>query len=94
MVPSQSCYKKGHLTKVYPTDSEKEAIVDFLKNHEKLYDKNSEHFKDKPRKESYGRSQQPQQVTSPTIALGCSSVDQQVMDQFTQIRTMLSSFLR
>ena len=39
---------------------------------------------------------QPQQVTSLTTASGRSSVDQQVMDQFTQIRTMvtmLSSFL-
>ena len=33
----------------------------------------------------------PQQVTSPTVALGRSSVDQQ--DQFTQVRSMLSSFL-
>ena len=36
---------------------------------------------------------QPQQVTSLTVASGCSSVDQQVMDQFTQMRSMLSSFL-
>ena len=36
---------------------------------------------------------QPQQVMRPTAALGCSSVDQQVMDQFTQMRSMLSSFL-
>ena len=36
---------------------------------------------------------QPPQVTSPTTASGPSSVDQQVMDQFTQMRTMLSSFL-
>ena len=35
---------------------------------------------------------QPQQVTSPTTA-GYSLVPQQVMDQFTQMRTMLSSFL-
>ena len=37
---------------------------------------------------------QPQQVTHPTAASGCSSVDQQAMDQFTQMRTMLSSFHR
>ena len=37
---------------------------------------------------------QPQQVTSPTVASGRSSVDQRVMDQFTQMRSMLSSFLR
>ena len=36
---------------------------------------------------------QPQQVMSPTTASGCPSVSHQVMDQFTQMRTMLSSFL-
>ena len=36
---------------------------------------------------------QPQHVTSPAAASGCFSVDQQVADQFTQMRTMLSSFL-
>ena len=37
---------------------------------------------------------QPQQVTSPTSASRCSLDDQQDIDQFTQMRTMLSSFLR
>ena len=49
--PSQSHYKKGHMTKLYLTDSEKEAIVNFVKNHKELYNKTSEHFKDKARKE-------------------------------------------
>ena len=35
--PSQLCYKKGHMTNVYLTDSDKEAIVDFVKDHEELY---------------------------------------------------------
>ena len=35
-----------------------------------------------------------QQVTRLTAAAGHSLVDQQVMDQFTQMRTILSSFLR
>ena len=34
---------------------------------------------------------QPQQVTSPTAASRHYSVNQQVMDQFTQMRSMLSS---
>ena len=34
---------------------------------------------------------QPQQVTSPTTASGPSSVDHQVVDQFTQMRSMLAS---
>ena len=37
---------------------------------------------------------QPQQVTSPTATSRHSSVDQQVMDQFTWMSTMLSLFLR
>ena len=48
---SQSHYKKGHMTNVYLNDSKAEAIVDFVKDHKELYDKTSEHFKDKVRKE-------------------------------------------
>ena len=33
------------------TDSDEEANVDFVKDHETLYDKTSKHFKDKARKE-------------------------------------------
>ena len=44
-----SRHKKGHMTNIYLTDSDKEAIVDFVKDHEKLYDKPN--FKDKARKE-------------------------------------------
>ena len=29
--------KKGHMTKIYSTESDEEAIVDFVKDHE-LYD--------------------------------------------------------
>ena len=47
---SQSHYKKGQMTNIYLTDSE-EAIVDFVKDNEELYNKTSEHFKDKERKE-------------------------------------------
>ena len=36
---------------------------------------------------------QPQQVTTSTAASGHSSVDRQVMDQFTQMRSMVSLFL-
>ena len=47
---SQSRYKKGHMTNIYLTDSDKEALLDFLKDYEELYDKINEHFKDKARK--------------------------------------------
>ena len=46
--PSQSLYKKRHMIL---TDSDKEAIVAFVKEQETLYDKTSGHFKDKARKE-------------------------------------------
>ena len=39
------------MTNIYLTDPDAEAIVDFVKDHEELYDKNNEHFKDKARKE-------------------------------------------
>ena len=40
------------MTKIYLTDLNEEAIVDFVKDHEKLNYKINELFKDKPRKES------------------------------------------
>ena len=39
------------MTNIYLTDSDEEAIVDFVKDHVDLYDKTNEHFKDKARKE-------------------------------------------
>ena len=48
---SQSCYKKVHMTNIYLTVSDEEAIVDFVKDHEELYYKTNKHFKDKARKE-------------------------------------------
>ena len=40
------------MTNVYLADSEEEAIVDFVKDHNELYNKTSKHFKDKARKGS------------------------------------------
>ena len=45
----QSRSKKGHIMNIYLTDSDEEAIVDFVEDHEWLY-KTNEHFKDKARK--------------------------------------------
>ena len=36
---------------IYLTDSNEEAIVDFVKDHKELYDKTNEHFKEKARQE-------------------------------------------
>ena len=48
---SESHYRKGHITNINLTDSDEEGTVDFVKDHKELYDKTSEHFKDKARKE-------------------------------------------
>ena len=40
----------SHVTNIYLTDSDEEAIVYFVKDHKELYDKTNEHFKDKVRK--------------------------------------------
>ena len=45
-----SRHKKGHMTNIYLSDSDDEAIVDFVKDQEELYDKTNEHFKDNARK--------------------------------------------
>ena len=47
---SQSQYTKGHMTNIYLTDLDEEAIVDFVKDYEELYNKTNDHFKDKARK--------------------------------------------
>ena len=48
---SQSRYEKVHMTNIYLTDSDEEAIVDFVKDHKELYKKTNELFEDKARKE-------------------------------------------
>ena len=35
----QSRNKKGHMMKIYLSDSDEEAIVDFVKDHKEIYDK-------------------------------------------------------
>ena len=39
------------MTNIYLTDSNEEAIVNFVKDHEEMNNKTNEHFKDKARKE-------------------------------------------
>ena len=43
--------KKGQMKSIFLSDSDKEAIVEFVKQHKELYDKTNEKFKDKQRKE-------------------------------------------
>ena len=43
--------KKGQMTNIYLTDSDEEAIVDFIKDYEELYNKTNKHLKEKARKD-------------------------------------------
>ena len=48
---TQSRHKKGQMMSIFLSDSDEEAIVDFVKQHKELYDKTHAKFKDKQRKE-------------------------------------------
>ena len=36
--------RKGHMLNIYLTDSDEEAIVDFVQDHEELFSKTNVHF--------------------------------------------------
>ena len=46
-----SRHKNGHVMNIYLTDSDEEAIVDFISDHKELYNKTNDLFKDKARKQ-------------------------------------------
>ena len=48
---TQSIQKKGQMNSIFLSYSDKEAIVEFVKQHEELYDKTNDSFKDKQKKE-------------------------------------------
>ena len=48
---TQSRYKKGQMKSIFLSDSDEEAIVEFVKQHKELYDKTNDSFKDKRKKE-------------------------------------------
>ena len=48
---TQSRQKKGQMKSIFLSDSDEEAIVEFIKRHEELYDKTNDSFKDKQKKE-------------------------------------------
>ena len=47
---AHSRHKKGHMTNIYLTDSHEEAVVDFVKDHEDLYDKAMNTLRTRPGK--------------------------------------------
>ena len=48
---TQSRQKKGQMKSISLSDSDEEAIVEFVKQHKELYDKTNNSFKDKQKKE-------------------------------------------
>ena len=48
---TQSRQKKGQMKSIFLSDSDEEAIVEFAKQHEELYDKINGSFKDKQKRE-------------------------------------------
>ena len=48
---NQSRQKKGQMKSIFLSDSDEEAIVEFVKQPEELYDKTNDSFKDKQKKE-------------------------------------------
>ena len=48
---TQSRQKQGQMKSIFLSDSDEEAIVEFIKQHKELYDKSNDSFKDKQKKE-------------------------------------------
>ena len=48
---TQSKQKKGQIKSIFLSDSDEEAIVEFVKQHNELYDKTNDSLKDKQKKE-------------------------------------------
>ena len=53
---TQSRQKKGQMKSIFLSDSDEEAIVEFVKQHAELYDKTNNSFKDKQKKETLWES--------------------------------------
>ena len=50
-VSTQPRQKKGQMKSIFLSDSDEESIVEVIKQHEELYDKTNDSFKDKQKKE-------------------------------------------
>ena len=48
---TQSRQKKGQMKSIFLSDSDEEAIVEYVKQHEELFDKSNDSFKDKQKKD-------------------------------------------
>ena len=59
--------KKGQMKSIFLSDSDEEAIIEFVKQHEELYDKTNNSFKEKQKKESLNFNQHRHQCNLPLI---------------------------
>ena len=57
-VESTQSRQKGQMKSIFLSDSDEEAIVEFVKQHKELYDKTNDSFKDKQKKEGLASSYQ------------------------------------
>ena len=64
---------------IFLNDSDEEAILEFVKQHEELYDKTNDSFKDKQRKEILSESATSYQE------LACQDCEEVVRDSTDQI---------
>ena len=53
---TQSRQKKGQMKSIFLSDSDEEAILEFIKQYEELYDKTNDSFKDKQKQERHWES--------------------------------------
>ena len=67
---TQSRSKKGQMKSIFLSDSDKEAIVEFIKQHEELYDKTNDSFKDKQKERLWERLAEtcPSRLNIPDFA--------------------------
>ena len=50
---TQSRQNKGQMKSIFLSDSDKEAILEFIKQHKECYDKTNDSFKDKQKKKQH-----------------------------------------
>ena len=68
---TQSRQKKGQMKSIFLSDSDKEAIAEFVKQHKELYDKTNGSFEDKQKKQRlWEQLASPKQTTSSKTSRG------------------------
>ena len=89
---TQSRQKQGQMKSIFLSDSDEEAIVEFVKQHEVLYDKTNNSFKDKQNKERLWSRLQLQETC--LSRLGRSGLRLNVPDMASSLRRNQDKQLR